>query len=354
MNFINYSNDYKTKYLKYKIKYLELKKKIDKQNQNNIKIYIKDNTNDEITDKLNMSMYEDKRIPSFCDRILYKNIKNSIEILNYGTILVSNLCNSDHLLVFGEFKHGNKIGLVITFNIDKYDKDIDNVPFIQKTLEHILIKINNETNKKFNYVIFCFQESATSPNLENIIKSIVSNINNSNHFLNKYFDNPTGKFVYSHSASASWTNQNSRIIILYNNSTLETLPEELPQIYLGNFGQYVAGSKAVVGYKIDNIIFCSCHLPIDTSKKEQNSNYMGNDLRIKALKTIIEKLNNYPNVIISGDMNFRIYENNNVKKEQLDELFKSESNFLHNYKEFGKLKIKSCKINSVKSCKLVQ
>lgn len=90
--------DYKTKYLKYKTKYLELKNKYINQNKDKINVYIRDNFKDEILNKIVPEIYEEKRNPSFCDRILYKG---EIKVLNYGTILVSNLCNSDHLLVFG-------------------------------------------------------------------------------------------------------------------------------------------------------------------------------------------------------------------------------------------------------------
>lgn len=345
---------YREKYLKYKTKYLELKKKYDNKNLGEINIYIKDNFGDEITAKITPSMYEEKRIPSLCDRILYKG---NISVLNYGTILISNLCNSDHLLVFGVFENNNKIGVVITFNIDKYDKDDENINYIESALEKIIIKIYNklnELNKKIDYVVFNYQESATTTNLENITKQIVKKINggnNNNDNLSNCF--VSTNYTYAHSVSSSWTNQNSRIIILYQDNN-NTKPKELDKIYLGNTGQYIAGSKAAVGYEIDGICFVGCHLPIDTSKKEQNTNYMGNNLRITALKTIVEKLQNCPNVIISGDMNFRIYKENNIEKEQLAELIKStEGKFLSDYKEFGKLEIKSCKINSNVSCSLV-
>lgn len=342
---------YKEKYLKYKTKYLELKKKYDNKNLGEINIYINDNFGDEITEKITPKMYEEKRIPSFCDRILYKG---NISVLNYGTILISNLCNSDHLLVFGVFKNNDKIGVVITFNIDKYDKDIENNNYIQSALEKIIIKISNKLNKKIDYVVFNYQESATTTNLENITKQIVQKINggnNNNDNLSMCF--VSTNYTYTHSVSSSWTNQNSRIIILYqDNNNIKS--KELDKIYLGNTGQYIAGSKAAVGYEIDGICFVGCHLPIDTSKKEQNINYMGNNLRITALKTIVEKLQNCQNVIISGDMNFRIYKENNIEKEQLNELvISTEGQFLSDYKEFGKLKIKSCKINSNVSCSLV-
>lgn len=347
--------DYKKKYLKYKSKYLQLKNASQYGGQ--VKIYIKDNFKDEISQKITPEMYEEKRIPSFCDRILYKG--DSISILNYGTILVSKLCNSDHLLVFGEFEFNGKTGLIITFNIDKYDKKTENINDIKETLETILIKIYGENNKQFDYVVFSFQESATSNNLEEIIKSIIDDINLKNQqtsSISNLFKNPQKDFTYVHSASESWTNQNSRIFVLYSGSNLSPKPSELSKIYLGSWGQYLAGSKAAVGFNVDGICFVCCHLPIDTNKKVQDVDYMGNNLRIDALKIITEKLKECPNVIISGDMNFRVYKDNNGtgnEIEQLTKLVESNPPYLTGYKEFGGLSIKSCKINSNESCKLV-
>lgn len=352
---------YREKYLKYKTKYLELKKKYNNKNLGEINIYIKDKFGDEITAKITPSMYEENIIPSFCDRILYKG---NISVLNYGTILISNLCNSDHLLVFGVFENNNKIGVVITFNIDKYDGDEENSKYIQNALEKIIFKICSRHKKKINYVIFNYQESANEPWLSQIVNyEMVDKINDGIDSFAKCFVYPTynnknrkyislPKYRTIQSSSSSWTNQDTRIIILYLEDNIKI--NEFDNIYFGNIGQYIAGSKAAVGYEFDGICFVGCHLPIDTSKKEQNTNYMGNNLRITALKKIVEKLQNYPNVIISGDMNFRIYKENNIEKEQLEELLKStEGKFLNDYKEFGKLEIKSCKINSNVSCSLV-
>lgn len=180
-------------------------------------------------------------------------------------------------------------------------------------------------------------------------------------------NNPNKQYTFTHSESSSWTNQNSRIYIIYSTNKIqekiekiekiEKQPEILKTEYLGNFGQIMAGSKAAVGISFNNICYICCHLPIDVTKKKEDENYMGNDLRKDALINIIKKFNNNEceNVIILGDLNFRIYKNNKDNKEEdIDQLKKflleekEKKSLLSNYKEFGELKIKSCKINTVK------
>jgi CRISPR/Cas system endoribonuclease Cas6 (RAMP superfamily) len=55
-------------------------------------------------------------------------------------------------------------------------------------------------------------------------------------------------------------------------------------------------------------------------------------------------------VIICGDFNFRIYSTEDDQLEQFAELLLDKPKFLIEYNEFGKLKVKSCKINSNSSC----
>jgi hypothetical protein len=372
------TDKYKEKYLKYKMKYLNLQNLLGNGNvDDSVNIYISDNENGEKSlSSLIMNdndFYEKKRIPSFCDRILYKG---SISPTNYGTILARKLCGSDHLLVFGEYVHNDKNGILLTFNIDKLDKDIKNNVLIEETLKKIIIKITKNKNDYIDNVVLCFQESSSNPNLNTIIKSLVDNINKETDDIHKKFnfkqnkedvvDNPNKQYTFTHSESSSWTNQNSRIYIIYSTNKIqekiektdEKQPEILKTKYLGNFGQIIAGSKAAVGISFNNICYICCHLPIDvTKKKEDDENYMGNDLRKDALINIIKKFNNNDceNVILLGDLNFRIYKKNNEDIDQLKNFLleeKEKKSLLSNYKEFGDLKIKSCKINSVSYCKI--
>lgn len=338
---------YKQKYLKYKNKYLELQKKTQLVQIPNskIEILVRDKTRDEISNYITADMYDDKRIPSFCDRILYKG---NIKVENYGTILASRLCESDHLLVFGEFMHNNLNGLLITFNIDKLDKKEENAIFLKNTFEKIIMKASQN---KLDYVVVCLQESASTNIIKNIFNTIVSDLNNNSQpeLLNKFKQNIN--WTLSYSTSSSFTNQNSKIVIIHNNLNK---PIELTKLYYGSIGQLIAGSKSAIGFNFNDICFICCHLPIDTSKKTQEPNYMGNNLRIEALEKITNSLKKYPNCIISGDLNFRIYKNpNGDKVEQLDQLIKQKPIWISQYKEFGNLDVESCKLNSESSCKLV-
>jgi hypothetical protein len=197
---------------------------------------------------------------------------------------------------------------------------------------------------------------------EEIIQLIVNKINNkeSINLTDVFTSNIT--YTLSHSESLSHTNQNSRIIIIHDiqEKKLTGGIKIIPPIYLGNIGQYIAGSKAAVGIVLDNICYICCHLPIDTSIKKEDNNYMGNSLRIRALRDILNKIISYDNVIISGDMNFRIYKENNIDNDQLKLLIDKSKipndkyKFLDKYNEFGNLDIKSCKINSESSCNILE
>jgi len=333
---------YKQKYFKYKEKYLELKKKFG---GGDLKILIRDSTRDQITNYITPDMYDSKRVPSFCDRLLYKG---DIQVTNYGTILAAKLCESDHLMVFGQFQHNSLNGLMITFNIDILDKKQENSEFLKKTFEQIMIEVPTVI---LDYVVICLQESASTDIIPNIFSSIITDINNNAlPELNNKFK--TGiEWTYSHSTSSSRTDQNSRMVIIHNKLII---PTELKTLYYGSMLQYLAGSKSAVGFNFDDICFVGCHLPIDTTKKKQDSEYMGNNLRISALEKIVKTLEPYKNCIIGGDLNFRIYEQNGIKVEQLNKLMQQDKPaYLSLYKEFGELKTESCKINSVSSCKLV-
>jgi hypothetical protein len=327
---------YNKKYLKYKLKYLELKKQIGGIVHQNI--YISDSKKNDLNCVISDEIYDQTRIPSFCDRIIYKG---NLKIINYGTILASKLCGSDHLVVFGEFEYNNELRLVITFNIDKLDKDSINNELIKNSLENIILKISNRSNLDYyDQIILCFQESASTSNLKMIINSIVDKINLSN------LTNLQYTMVYS--KSKSLTHQNTKIFIIYKNNIKSI--EKIYPIYFGNTLQYLAKSKSAIGIVIDNLCYICCHLPINTNEKNYNSDYLGNKLRIKALKKIIENISKYQNVIICGDFNFRIYNTQNDKLEQFNDLLLNKPKFLIEYHEFGKLKVKSCKINSNTSC----
>jgi hypothetical protein len=104
----------------------------------------------------------------------------------------------------------------------------------------------------------------------------------------------------------------------------------------------ILGTKAYVAIIIGDLTFVSCHLPIDTSIKDE-SNYLGNNLRINALKKISDDLRDHKNIIVAGDLNFR-FVNELKETDQLNELLLNFKTF----KEFGKLDIKTCKL---KTCK---
>lgn len=280
-------------------------------------------------------IYDEKRIPSNCDRILYRG---SISPIKYDIYNDDELIRkSDHLMVYGTFNFKEEKGIIFTWNIAKSHNSTT-------ILEGIKLLIKKLITFNEDYIVFCLQESPQHDKFQSILIDQI-NLNNSNY-----------KIICNSSNSLS--GQNVRLIIFnkkigvslsdYKNcsNTIDNISSQVnyldtfykPNIF--DIKKNILGTKAWVAITIDDLTFISCHLPIDTSIKDCN-NYLGNNLRINALKKINTKLNNKNNIILAGDLNFRFIDDNT---DQLNEVVKQDTNF----KEFGKLQIKTCKL---KSCK---
>lgn len=296
---------YYHKYVKYKSKYLKLKNMV----AGGPSVY-------------NNSYYEPSRIPSYCDRIIYKS--NSIIPIKYETKTNKVLCKSDHLLVYGVFKFNGKQYIIITFNIDNLDAKEENYKSLH---DHIYIG-----NSNYDVIIYCFQESATTNILDRIMES--------------YRQNYYKKYNFYKSSSSSMFDMNVRLYIY-----TKTKPQNvkiLPTLSIGNWKQKLVNSKAAVGIVIDSLCIVSTHLPIDTTKKDPTKDYMGNQLRIEALTSISKWTQDYEHIIIAGDLNFRCLDKE-CKTDQLSTFIQTKI-----YKEFGKLDNKTCKMNSIKVCETIK
>lgn len=269
--------------------------------------------------------YNEKRNPSNCDRILYKG---DIQILKYDVYESDFIKLSDHLMVFGIFSHKNENGIIFTWNIAKLHDNIDIGCGIDKLIRYFGLFENN-----YAYIVFCLQES---PNDDKFIKILIE------YFLKT-------QYKVSINSSNSLTQQNVRLVVFHKNkgTPLKDVSNYKIQLIEGidnaveNLGEglkKIKGTKSYVMIKINDITFISCHLPINVDINDPD-NYLGNNLRIDALKKIITDFSNDKNVIIAGDLNFRIKpkpDNN----DQLDELLPS----IKDYNEFGKLSKHTCKV----------
>jgi exonuclease III len=279
--------------------------------------------------------YDPLRNPSYCDRILYKG--SSITPIKYDVYDDEGFIRlSDHLMVYSIFNYNNRESIIFTWNIGKLHSDKDIKCGIQKLLDFFSLL---NPNTEYEYIVFCLQES---PDDDNFIKILIELFNK--------------KYKVSINSSKSHTQQNVRLVVF--NKMIGTLLENVSNYkvqlnsdilsssvaYLGTLAKKFLGTKAAVLIKFKDIAFISCHLPIDVDI-EKPDNYLGNNLRIDALNEIIEANNNSNNVIIAGDLNFRIKPTDGI--DQLNELFKGLEEYKE-YKEFGILPEgkQTCKIVS--------
>jgi hypothetical protein len=308
---------------KYKYKYLKLKEELYGGN----------------TCKYNISKERDE---SNCDRIIYKT-NSKINFIEYNVIDIENfeiLKLSDHKMIYGIFKYNNQKYMVLSWNMNSFDRKFksNEKEYIEK---NIIIFIDNFLKtKEFDYLIFSFQESIKESFFIETLKKMITKhlkINCVSHVLS----NPnltsmtTSGFYYVHSLVFSKINKK---IDDSGSSNLKTTYET--QL---NFKQYIRqyiknylGTKSYVYIKIDDLIIVSTHFPIDSS----NIKDLGNELRISALEEINNKFKNDDNVVIIGDLNFRKIDN----KDQLNELLMN----MPQYTEYKTLETPTCKYNQCK------
>ncbi len=279
--------------------------------------------------------YDTKRIPSNCDRILFKGT----EIIPTGYSVYSDnslIKLSDHLMVIGSFNFKGESGVIFTWNIAKSHSEDDIICGIDKLFSD-KVKMNED------YIVFCLQESPMMDKFPNILISKFLNtpykvICNSSNSLSGQsvrlfvFNKKFGTDVNNFSNCSSSINGISSLVNYFNTS-------ESPVII--DVKKHILGTKSYVSITINDITFISCHLPIDTKIKTEE-NYLGNNLRVNALKKILDDMLNNQNIIIAGDLNFRI-SNTNSDSDQLNLLLKSDNSI--NLKEFGLLTVKTCKVN---------
>lgn len=278
--------------------------------------------------------YDTKRIPSNCDRILFKG--TNIIPTSYSVYSDNSLIKlSDHLMVIGSFNFKEEVGIVLTWNIAKSHSEDDIICGIDKLFSDN-IKMSED------YIIFCLQESPILDKFPNIL--INKFINTSYKIICNSSNSLSGQsvrlFVFNKKFGTDVNNFNSCSNTLVGISSLINYFNTSESPVFIDVKKHVLGTKSYVSITINDLTFISCHLPIDTKIKTEE-NYLGNNLRVNALRKIQDDMLSNQNIIIAGDLNFRI-SNSNTNSDQLNLLLELDKSI--NLKEFGVLTTKTCKV----------
>ena len=317
-----------------KIKYYSDKIKNDKSEFNKLKLQkylIKlgggkiDCSNKKLPLKLE---YDTSRTPSYCDRILYKS--NKMKITNYGVYTDNPLIRlSDHLLVYGEFIFNGKKCIVLTWNI----ADANGHDIIVSGISKLIVDFGLLSNN-YEMIICCLQESSSNDEIPKIlIRELNIKYKISSESSESLLNNFNVRLIVFHLTEGLSVKSNTMDIkILHPNiSSSSTILNIEPRLF-----KSIANNKTCVGFTIDGLTILSCHFPLNTSEKD-----FGNDLRIQAMKQIKQHFSTSNDILLAGDLNFRMVDNN----DQLKDYLKNDSTF----KEFTPpLTIPTCKLNVCK------
>jgi len=256
------------------------------------------------------------REPSNCDRIIYKS-GSDIKFSKYSVIndnKLETIKYSDHNMIFSKFKYANEQYLLLSWNMNAFDKDYTNIELLKTQIKNFFMN----KLKNIKYLIFNFQESRKDSMFIQASKEVLFHdfkMNLINHqlsypiFIKNYY---VQLLVFSTVPNVKIKESGYKNFII-NTDIVNTIKSFF-------------GTKSYVYININNLMIVGTHFPIDTTKSD-----LGNDLRLVAFKQISEHFTSYKNLIICGDLNFRNI--NNV--DQLDSLLDLQ---IYNFKEPSKLK----------------
>jgi hypothetical protein len=270
--------------------------------------------------------YDEKRTPSYSDRILYKS--NHINPINYGVYYDNHLIRlSDHLLVYGEFTFNNKTGIIFTWNMGSGHTIRDKHKGIAKLIVDFEL-----VNEEFDMIIFCLQESVKCDAFPKLLIDglVLTNYKVSIDTSSSLLDGFNVRLIVFHKTIGMDINK----VEDYNVSLIPELSSRSINLE-SNIFKYLLRNKTCIGINIDGLTIISCHFPLNTKEKD-----LGNDLRINAFKKIKEEFKDSKNILLAGDLNFRIIDGD----EQLTTYLKNQNDKVM-FKEFEpELKEKTCKL----------
>lgn len=258
--------------------------------------------------------YDNDRIPSNCDRVLYKTSSDvGITQIKYDVIKDYNFVRlSDHLMVFAEFTYndGLKKGIIFTWNIASLHFDEkDSLEEMQQFISDYRL-----TTDGYDIICFCFQEVGSTNKFKDVL---IQNIGSSGYHVQQNF------------MRFSLPKYGISILCFtkppYTSCSKKCYPS-------GSFKK-LKRTKGYAGIMVDGILFLSAHFSIDTSSPD-----LGLERRKSNLIKIQDDLTQYPNIILAGDLNFR-----NIGGDQLTRLLDTK---FTEFKELGKLQTPTCKVET--------
>jgi hypothetical protein len=317
--------DYKLKYLKYKNKYNKLKLEILGSGA-----FFNKNT----SNKKCEYQVSNQRVPSNCDRIIYKS-KSPITLINYEVINDTDLVLiklSDHKMIFANFILNNKKYLMFSWNMGAFDKKItERTELITKEINKFIQKYINLED--YDFIVFSFQESIKeSVFIKDLITQLLE-IKKSYNLIVNEVSNPN--FI-----SISSTKKYYVRLLVFSKNNLSIINKGYDNFKLYNESRFnqvktLLGTKSFVWAKLNDVTIVSTHFPIDTTDNQT----LGNNLRISAFNEIKQKFSD-SDILIIGDLNFRKLNNG----DQLSNLLDTDKTF----KEIGTLKEPTCKYDNCK------
>lgn len=275
-------------------------------------------------------VFDTKRIPSYCDRIIYRsNDKQLTFSEGYKVITDDFISYSDHKMISATFDYGQKSYKLFSWNMGAFDSKAFCENVLTRQIEKFCTKYIGTFNG--NYVIFGLQES--------VIDSYFI------YMLQKIMPKFSFTLVNHVTTKGGLLSFNKKFIIQQlvfkkvgsgNNYSQEGIVGE------SGFTMGAAGFKSVLGHtksfvywtKSKDLTIVVTHLPINT-KDQKIQGVLGVNLRKRALAEIIHRFQNSPQLVIMGDLNFRrelATHTNTQGQNQLTNTLKTES-FLREFSE---------------------
>lgn len=336
---MDYESNYKSKHLKYKMKYIKLKQQqlggVDCEirtiqsasDQLKSMEVLKKLRTIELKELKNFSANDKSRIPSYCDRILYRNTFSpdgeylfKIENEQYGSYANNKIAESDHNLVYAIYNINESIKiLIITWNQANLNLPIDNIIdsnfFAQLDPPYANFK-------SFDIICIGQQESSMYDSIYNIFNTTDSL---QQSVIDKYNSSMSEDYVLQYTKIGVPKFYVRQSVLIRKN----ILQSDQFRIF-SHCLKIPMCSKSICGIGFTILInddpitlnFFNTHMPIDTSDID-----MGLKLRISAYKEIdtfirekftigtIGKINQID--FIAGDLNFR-YNTGSIAGDQLD------------------------------------
>jgi hypothetical protein len=256
----------------------------------------------------NGTVLDKKRIPSYCDRIIYRSNDGSLLFSEPYTVIKDDFINfSDHKMISTTFSHAKSTYKLFSWNMGAFDtKDMCENSLTQQIYNFCEKHIGTFAG---DYVIFGLQESVLKSYFVAMLKkfipmfsfTLVNAFNTTPRLLNK-------KFIIQHLVfkRTQKTNNGGTAATMMGSSDTDTdaIMGQSGFSYKSGKGSYIGHTKSYVYWAKNDLTIVVTHLPINP-KDQKEQGVLGVDWRRKALTEIINRFRSSPQLVIMGDLNFR-------------------------------------------------